>query len=155
MVARFTIDGEPMGKERPKFSNRGGIKRAYTPTKTAEYEEYTKWCYIQQCNDIFFEQGMPITIIVEAYFGIPKSITKKRRKEILETEEIPTKKPDTDNILKIIKDALNGVAYYDDAQVGMAVVAKHYSENPRVEVTIVNGNYIRNFLLDVSRTYKE
>ena len=48
----------------------------------------------------------------------------------------PVKRPDWDNIGKIITDALNEVAYHDDAQIVEAIVEKYYSDNPRVEVTI-------------------
>ena len=48
----------------------------------------------------------------------------------------PTKKPDTDNIAKAILDALNGLAYYDDAQVVNLEVQKRYSNEPRAEVFI-------------------
>ena len=48
----------------------------------------------------------------------------------------PTKTPDYDNIGKIISDALNGVAYRDDAQIVEANISKYYSNLPRVEVMI-------------------
>ena len=46
----------------------------------------------------------------------------------------PTVKPDWDNIGKIISDALNGIAYKDDAQVVSCTVEKRYSNTPCVEV---------------------
>jgi Holliday junction resolvase RusA-like endonuclease len=48
----------------------------------------------------------------------------------------PIKKPDLDNIAKIIADSLNGVAYRDDSQIVESSVAKFYSDFPRVEVEI-------------------
>ena len=48
----------------------------------------------------------------------------------------PTKKPDADNIGKIVADALNGVAYQDDAQIILLQIRKTYSEEPRVVVTV-------------------
>ena len=50
--------------------------------------------------------------------------------------ELPTKKPDTDNIAKIILDSLNGIAYHDDAQIVRLTVQKSYSREPRVLVEI-------------------
>ena len=49
---------------------------------------------------------------------------------------LPTKKPDADNILKIIADALNGIAYADDKQVVTAEVQKLYAENGYTEAAI-------------------
>ena len=43
MKVSFTIDGEPVGKARPRMNTRTG--RAYTPDKTRIYEEYTKMLY--------------------------------------------------------------------------------------------------------------
>ena len=55
---------------------------------------------------------------------------------MLEHKIRPTKKPDWDNIGKIICDSLNKVAYRDDSVVVDAQVRKFYSENPRVDVSI-------------------
>lgn len=53
----------------------------------------------------------------------------------------PTRKPDFDNIGKIICDALNGIAYRDDAQIVDALVRKFYSDTPRVIVEISDIPY--------------
>lgn len=69
-------------------------------------------------------------------YSIPKSMTKKNRQLIEEGKLHPTKKPDLDNVAKIVLDSLNGIAYSDDSQIVKLNVEKHYSENPRVEVTL-------------------
>ena len=48
----------------------------------------------------------------------------------------PTKKPDCDNIAKIVLDSLNGIAFMDDKQVVNLVVTKNYDSIPCVEVDI-------------------
>ena len=45
MMIKFTIPGEPRGKGRPRFSNRGGYVRTYTDEKTASYENLVKMEY--------------------------------------------------------------------------------------------------------------
>ena len=75
---------------------------------------------------------------VFAYYAIPKSTSKKKRKLMLDKVIRPTKKPDMDNIIKIIADSLNKIAYHDDAQIVDTMVRKFYSENPRVEISIQN-----------------
>ena len=52
----------------------------------------------------------------------------------------PTKKPDADNVVKIICDSLNKIAYYDDAQIVDVYFHKYYSENPRTLVVIDDTN---------------
>ena len=45
--------------------------------------------------------------------------------------------PDVDNILKIVLDGLNGVAYADDSQVVEAACRKHYDgEKEGLEVRV-------------------
>ena len=48
----------------------------------------------------------------------------------------PTKKPDCDNCIKSITDALNGIAYIDDSQIVSIECEKWYSDRPRAEVMI-------------------
>ena len=55
---------------------------------------------------------------------------------MLKGKMLPTKKPDIDNIMKAVLDALNGVAYYDDSQVCKVNFMKMYSEDPRLKILI-------------------
>ena len=76
-------------------------------------------------------------LCVRAFYGIPKSATKKKRADIAAGLVRPTKKPDFDNVFKILCDALNGVAYADDAQIVQASIHKCYTPcMPHVEVSI-------------------
>lgn len=77
-----------------------------------------------------------IEVNIMAYFGIPKSTSKKKTALMLNGFINPTKKPDADNIAKIILDSLNGIAFHDDSQIVRLVVEKRYSNNPRVELTL-------------------
>jgi hypothetical protein len=46
------------------------------------------------------------------------------------------KKPDSDNVVKVVADSLNGIAYRDDVQLVDVSMRKFYAERPRVEVGI-------------------
>ena len=130
----FEIKGEPMGKQRPKFSRAGNFVRTYTPKETVNYEQWVKLCY-KQAGGEHLGSG-PIGIAVEVYYKIPKSFSKKKRQQALDRQIAPTVKPDCDNVLKIICDSLNGIAYDDDKQIVIAKVTKHYAEEPAVFVGI-------------------
>ena len=135
-VRTFTIPGTPVGKGRPKFSRAGAGVRTYTPEKTASYETLVKWSYTAaSANRKPFEGEVRLTIV--AYHPVPKSWSKKKREAALKGELRPMVKPDADNIGKAIADALNGLAYRDDAQVADLVVQKFYADEPRVEVEVV------------------
>ncbi len=123
---QFEVLGEPVGKARPRVTRWG----AYTPQKTVDYENKIKAAY----GGGFYEGYLQIDVV--AYFKVPKSVSRKKRLQMLDREIKPAKKPDIDNVLKIVLDSLNKVAYKDDAQVISASIAKYYSDNPRLEIAI-------------------
>ena len=136
MKIRFEVPGEPRGKGRPRFSNRGGYVRTYTPKETADYEKLIRDEYKKQCGDAYFPRGTPLDVRIVAYFGIPKRTSKKKAESMRNKEIRQLKKCDIDNIIKAILDAVNGVAYQDDIQVIDIQARKFYSDNPRVTVSI-------------------
>lgn len=132
----FTIHGEPMGKARPKFSTQGGFVRAVTPQKTVNYETLVKMEYQTQCGGFMFEKNAALAIKIVAYKPVPKNTSKRKLNQIADGVIRPTKKPDWDNVGKLICDALNKIAFYDDAQIIDGRVIKLYSDYPHVEVEI-------------------
>nr|DAI55833.1 MAG TPA: Endodeoxyribonuclease RusA [Caudoviricetes sp.] len=133
---RFTIPGKPFGKQRPRVVNRGKFSTAYTPKNTVQYENLVKLYYEQAAHGEMFPEDAMLDVRIFAFYEIPKSTSKKRRADMLANKIRPTKKPDFDNIGKIICDSLNLVAYHDDSSVVDAQVRKFYSEQPRVVVSI-------------------
>ena len=133
---RFTIPGKPFGKQRPRVVNRGKLSTAYTPKDTVQYENLVKLYYEQAAHGEMFPEDAMLDVRIFAFYEIPKSTSKKRRADMLANKIRPTKKPDFDNIGKIICDSLNLVAYHDDSSVVDAQVRKFYSEQPRVVVSI-------------------
>lgn len=130
-MIHFVIPGEPKAKARPRVTTKG---ITYTPKSTVEYENWVKQCYLVKYGQTMLEGEVKATI--KAYFGIPKSISQKRKKLMIDGKVRPTKKPDTDNIAKSVLDSLNGIAYKDDSAVVALQVDKYFDENPRVEVTL-------------------
>lgn len=138
-VIQFTIPGEPQGKARARtfYSVSRSRTVSVTPEKTVMYENLIKQCAYNEMTDAGdFWLSEPLSIRVVAYYGVPKSTTKSKRLAMLDGNIRPTKKPDADNVLKVVVDALNGVLYKDDTQIVNAQVQKFYSDTPRVEVWI-------------------
>lgn len=135
MKVEFCIYGEPQGKGRPRFSTVCGHVQTRTPEKTVVYENLVQTEYRLQAGERFPDDAM-LDLRVFAYYGIPKSASKKKRQAMLDHLIRPTKKPDADNVCKVICDSLNGVAYRDDTQVVDCMVRKFYSDKPRVVVSI-------------------
>lgn len=133
---QFVVPGQPFGKQRPKFSRAGQYVKTYTPGETVRYENLVKVLYQQVAKGKMFSDDAMLDVRIIVYYGIPKSTSKKKRKAMLEHKIRPAKKPDWDNIGKIICDSLNLLAYHDDSAIVDAQVRKFYSENPRVDVSI-------------------
>ncbi len=132
---RFTVPGEPKGKARPRvFTNKAGRSQAITPQDTLSYENLVKWVFTNMQGNKKLEGEIEAQI--KAMYPIAKNMTKKNRQLIYEGKLHPTKKPDSDNVAKIILDSLNKIAFDDDSQVTRLVVEKYYSDEPRVEVML-------------------
>ena len=138
-MIKFIVSGKPQGKARPRFRKIGNYVSTYTPKQTTEYEKLVKLSAIEQCKDKLNKQytGL-VKMSIKAYFKPNKSISKKQYNLLIGKEHL--KKPDSDNIAKIICDSLNGVAYKDDSQVAYLELEKYYAEEERVEVIIEYGN---------------
>lgn len=141
MKVTFTIQGKPIGKHRHRSTVLpNGIIHNYNDKTNTNYEKLVAREYKAQCNGIYFVGELEVVII--AYFGIPKSWSKKKKEQALDGEIRPQSKPDVDNISKIILDSLNKIAFEDDKDVVDLTIHKWYAEEPRVEVTII-GEYAK------------
>lgn len=130
----LVILGKPTGKARPRVTRWG----THTPEKTVLYENLIKISFQQQNPNKKPLEGY-IRAEITAHFKPTKTDYKSKKKisQMLSGEIKPSKKPDIDNIAKIILDALNKIAYKDDTQVVELTVKKVYSEIDKVEVKII------------------
>lgn len=130
------IPGSPMGKQRPRVNTHTRV--AYTPKETMVAERDIKFQW--SLSRVTFPQGMPLAMTVICWFARPQShfnskgglsATGKRTPR-------PIRKPDHDNIIKLISDALEGCAYPADAAIVEALIVKHWAPDnvPHTEVTI-------------------
>lgn len=94
-LVRFVVPGDPVSKARPRFTGKGG---AYTPEKTKEAEERVAWA--ARAAGI---RGLPDATGSFGLLCVFFTATWQRR--------------DADNMLKLVGDGLNKIAYADDSQV--------------------------------------
>lgn len=125
----FEVPGEPRGKGRPRFTRDG---HAYTDSETRSYEKKILAYYRQQLRDFRWPDSGFVAVEVTAVYPIPKSATKASLAAIAEGKILPKRKPDIDNVLKVVLDSLNGYAYRDDSQVVCVVGRKIYGSEPRL-----------------------
>lgn len=137
---RFTVMGEPVGKGRARSVTRNSKARGsfiahITPQKTVDYEAAVRAAAKEAMGYLPAFTG-PVMLELRIYMSVATSWSQKRSALALAGEILPTKKPDADNVLKAVKDAMNEVVYADDAQVTDVHMRKRFAEQPRVEVII-------------------
>ena len=122
-MTSFTVLGI-QGKGRPRFASRGGYVTAYTPEKTRAYETTVLSAYKEAGGGLI---DGPVAVRLTAWQALPQRATKAQRAAAERGEIYPIRKPDLDNIIKIVLDALNGAAYADDTQVVQIDARKLYT----------------------------
>ena len=134
----FVIEGKPQAQLRPRVTRYG----AYTPAHVREHANRVKSAALRavedqdwQCEDGMYELN------IRFVFHVPES--QRRKTEMVKTRP-RVKKPDLSNLVKQIEDALNGIAYPDDAQVVRLEAAKwdvYPDVSPeRTEISVVRSN---------------
>lgn len=133
MIYEFEVIGEVVGKERPRVNMYTGS--IYTPGKTKDYEFLIQQYFKMKYPNYQTLEGR-ISIEIIAYLKIPKSTNKVKKQEMLDNKISPTKKPDVDNIAKVILDAMNKFVFKDDNQVAKISVEKRYGEEEKIEILV-------------------
>lgn len=131
-MIEIVLLGQPRGKERPRFAKASGV--VYTPEKTRSYEAALKFAAQQVMGDRPPLEG-PISVDLRIVMPIAPSWTKRRQEAARAGTELPTKKPDLDNIMKML-DSLNLVAWVDDAQIVESTIKKNYGDKPGLWIRV-------------------
>lgn len=128
----FSIDMEPVGKGRPRYTRAG---HAYTPKKTRAAE-----LTIATAARAFMKDRKPfpgpVSVRLTAVFPVPKSWSKRKREDAGAGLIAPTVKPDADNLAKLVLDALNGIVFQDDKQVVDISLTKRYDAAPALLIRV-------------------
>ena len=115
----------------------GGGIRLYDPPKSRAYKQvvglkgrsYMAKNHLAPCTE-------PLKVTLGFYFKPPKSYSRKRLNAIQSRRELFVKKPDADNLSKIVLDGLNGICYVDDSQVVELNIIKQYADTDYTTVKI-------------------
>lgn len=131
MIIEFTVPGNAV----PWARSGGGLnKPRFTPAKQRSYAGVLKLFCQRAMHGTGPLQG-PLELSVMAIYAWPQSWSQTKRKA--PGAQWKTSRPDGDNLTKIVKDALNTVAWMDDAQVVSWHGWKKFEEIPRLVVRIV------------------
>lgn len=126
----FTVPGPPVPKARPRVVN----GHAYTPQRTTDYERTVQWVYKAAARGAK-PISTPCAVEMVFRFQIPASARRKTMPDKIKAGDPYPHKADVDNLCKAVLDALNGIAFADDALVVSLTARKEYGE-PGAEVTI-------------------
>jgi len=141
----FFVPGKPRPQTRQKFrvaqrrGASGGKPGDYVPipygdSTGKEKSRVASICLAAMAKASAVMHNGPVALLVNAHFHVPTSLSKREAA----SRVWHTQKPDADNLLKLVKDALTGVAWHDDAQVFAPYPIKTWSqEQEGVEVVIL------------------
>lgn len=135
-VLSFTVVADPVAQPRHKASSIGGKARMYLPAKHPVHA--FKKSVQKSAQAAFNGEPMdgPFTLNCRFVMKRPQRMVWKKRPM---PREEHLSKPDTDNLLKSVKDALTGILWVDDSQVWREIGEKVYadgSEVPHLEVIV-------------------
>ena len=124
------INVVPTPKGRPQVSTFGGHAQVYTPAKTRNAENVISYAIRQQVMaQGVFDAGVPLSLFAVFYIDKPKSASKK--------VTMPVKRPDLDNYVKLLLDALNKYVIPDDSQIVNIDIRKRFGSPPRIELRVM------------------
>lgn len=131
----LVVPGKPMAWSRGVPKRAGKFVKTFNPTDMVNYQVQIKERFFATYpNWELLDTGL--ILLVKAYFVPPKGTSQKKLAAMLEGRLRPEKKPDFDNLAKIVGDALNQVAYTDDKLIVTGTAEKWYDMRPRLEIYI-------------------
>lgn len=131
---KFTIYSEPKASSRPR------VMKTHTYDPSTKYKQEIRIEVYRQLEELGYTNFTPITgelyLYLDVYRPISKS-TPKYKRILAEAGVLPVLcKPDVDNYIKLVSDALNNILFKDDSQIIDERIRKFYSNTPRYEFTI-------------------
>ena len=125
---RLSIPMNPVPKGRPRVAIRNGKVRTYTPERTQEAQD-TLIALIYKHRDKMFLPYVPVRLSITFY--------RQRSKWSPKSDILPVRKPDLDNLLKLVLDSMSGILIADDAQITNIHMAKRWSKNGHGYISIM------------------
>lgn len=134
----FTVPGDAVPSRRRTHIIAGHVGSHQT-RETVQYRNIVRIT----ANEAVVRLGLPCPwsgpVALEwTWYRLPPASMSRRRRLLALADKIqPTKRPDLDNIAKVVQDALTGIVYVDDAQICTTTMTKCYGDVPRLEVCVV------------------
>ncbi len=139
-AVRFVVPGEPRGMQRARsriVRTKEGRQfvSTYTPAQSRAEQGGIKLIAAAAMRGRPPLSG-PVELRASFFMPVPRSWSQRKQAEALRGALRPTGKPDFDNLVKLVADAVRQVVWQDDAQIVAAHIWKLYSDTPRVVVEV-------------------
>lgn len=144
MVIRLLIDVIPKPLPRARHASRNGYVSSYYTKETKEhFDEYQNAILNALSEQSTYsvdellkasEKGNTVRIVCCFYMPIPKSLSKKKSEKLECSWH--DKKPDLDNLVKMILDRSSGILFQDDNNIAKITATKKYSKFPKIELCV-------------------
>lgn len=140
----FTIHGDPKGQPRAKVALRGKFAHAYTPAGP-----HVAWSeqVVVEAQRHRPETPTERPVCVRLVFHLPRPKAHYNKAGLrADAPKLCSKKPDVDNLAKLILDRMTACGFWvDDSQVAQLVVEKWYAEDgkqPRCDVSVIDSGVV-------------
>lgn len=136
---KFIFNLEPVAQARTRYTSKP-FPHEYDPLPVKKFKKQLNALATKQMA----EKGIKpfdyaIKVDMTVYRSIQKSVSKIERMRRHLGVVLPSVKPDIDNYIKSIWDALNGTIWSDDSKITDTTVKERYSLNPRIEIEVVES----------------
>lgn len=132
-ILYFTIDGDPFGKLNLRPMNVKGHASVFNPKENADYmEKFSNAVKKQLGEGSEPDPDSMFSVSIQACFQIPKRLSKRMKMLASQNKAKPTKKPDLDNISKVVLDEIirSQSVWKDDSQAIKEQLRKYCAEDP-------------------------
>lgn len=146
MSVTLFVPGSPVPQPRARISTIGGFARGYVPANhpVHAYRQAVAAAARSACAEEF-PPDVPLVLSAVFTIGRPKSHVLKSGK-LRKGAPVFPRNGDTDNLIKAVQDAMEGIVYRDDSQVvWYGDTGRLYGENPGTRIEVVEWQtWIRN-----------
>ena len=124
---KIKVNTEPVAKGRARIVFTNGKVHSYTPERTKIAQDILSKRFKKHQHKAF-NKRVPVKVTLMFY--------RVKSKWLPKSEDLPCRRPDLDNFIKLVLDTANGVLFYDDAQITSIIAKKRWAINGKGYIII-------------------
>ncbi len=137
---RFVVHGAPQAQPRPRAYRRGGLIGIYNPDTADGWK-----VRVAVAAKDALDRPMQGPLKVALWFKMPRPASHVNKKGAPRSTAPAwhAQRPDTDNLAKAALDAMNLIAFHDDAQIVELIVGKEWAASPSEAGCVISIEALR------------